>query len=68
MRSSNLIYIKDKEKYPPIIANGPWVTERIIGPHESLAEQIQRRTGLNAQDVKTIVLRLVILSLYFITH
>jgi sporulation-control protein spo0M len=51
--------LQDKEKYPPIIANGPWVTERIVGPHESLAGQIQRRTGMKAQDIKTIVLRLV---------
>ena len=43
--------------YPPAIANGPLKEAQFEGPRESIAKQIERRNGVTAGEIDTIIFR-----------
>ncbi|KAL2816065.1 beta-lactamase-like protein [Aspergillus cavernicola] len=45
----------NKDDYTPVIANGPWTEARILGPRESLVDQIQRREDVTADEINTVI-------------
>ncbi|KAF9883936.1 hypothetical protein FE257_002618 [Aspergillus nanangensis] len=45
-----------KDDYPPIVSNGPWKETCVLGPHESLIDQIERRERVKPEEIDTIIL------------
>ncbi|KAL4785955.1 beta-lactamase-like protein [Aspergillus varians] len=44
------------DDFPPAVSNGVIKEARILDPHEPITEQIQRRTGVTANEIDTVLI------------
>lgn len=51
--------LKKEDDYPPVIAQKFLGPHQVAGPIEPLADQIERRNGIKAEEIDTIIMRQV---------